>query len=1370
MSGARRRINLREVLVPADDFEKWPVGDWQPISRRDFLSDWKLLQPMPMRPQSLWIGKAEYSAVLVDHQLQFGRGSWSINSREMSPTLLHLSPIELPLSNLKLNGQPAVWGNAPGGAAMLLVYEKSSTAEFEWSLKGDRRRHSVVFNIKLPSATASILQLNLPNHMPLETSRGVVTGPVAAIEDGWSRWTIDLGQETACQLTVREQSPEGTQKPAWLIQQETSYVVRQEGVQIQADLNVVLEGDPVQRFQIPIPQGVEVYTVAYGNDSRIPWTVSQDAKTKQSLVTLELPDPIRGAFRPIRLNCFAETRVDQDWSLPLFRTPGVLVQGNMRLTIESPLQLKRVHTSGCRIVNASSGNTTGATYQLVQGESDADVNIRVAFPSVDVTGKMMNHLQYDSPGWTWIAELSLNSQSGAAYQIRSLLPLRWDVIEVQLSEASAQQGQILKWVVEPADEEHQRLILDVARAIDPEHSLAVTIRSRQTPGIVEEKLHLPALQPVNYQLKESLFAVAPPGKEMPHIQLGPGMQTVAPASLSAGWSFSTLFQSLHENTPPNLWFLSSSTARESFLEFPQFRQGLTGRTTVEYDLFPDRLEERYFVRAEPLSEPIDRVLVYSTGTGPEFEWEQLTDRTIPLEAERLSSERHQNWNLPETGELWEIRLPESSQVPIHLRAQRVRYHAGQITGQLVFLPQTREFLGTIELNSSPGMDVLTQTSAYALQSQEKILPSRKPEFPVMIRRWEYDDLADQFEMRIDAESAEIQPSPMLHLKLQSRIFADGTGQNIHRARFFFSDDFRSRDFTYQLPPQVEWIATKVNGEVIQPQFRGSQHVIAVVAPDAASNYQGRTQVEVEYREPDEAVWLRERREVPLPKVDFSIVQFDWELELPAGFALDSIPRGMNGISEGRSLDWQARWFGPLGRASSSRWFNPLDLTVWRDLYHRLLQSTTSPDPDAAQETRLLWNRTQLQGRSVPASISIVVWNGNRLEWIGWLAFFSTLAIGGWIKVASPRILTGIGGAAWWTVLLVSIWFVEGPLSVVMGAAALGSLLAFFVPVNWLKRRNVALRNSTEKTLSTTLHLPSHSSEVAPWRGSVGLLILLVLSLGWKAAAQDPPAAALPVSGETRKPAPEPDDEAKTLAGDETWDVLIPYDEKGELNSVSEFVYVQSQTAQRLKDLTASLNGKVIDYLISSAEYTADWDPNGRVILTAKYKVAVLSRRETQTIVLPIEHAHLAREATCAVDGRTATVLMVPDRSGFMIEVSSPLSVPPPPLPEDPSGSESENSSEANAVALDRDAIHIHEIALSLYPAVKSTENGMVFEMQIPPVSDSRLLLRFPQLPTQVDVVGNRALGTAKFEANDYRVSLGRQSLMSVKWNREAIVP
>ncbi|MDA0832537.1 MAG: hypothetical protein O2955_08715 [Planctomycetota bacterium] len=1362
-------LGLREIFVSADRPEQWPPGDWQPMSRREFFSMWTRLRPKAPEPQSAWIEHATYSAVFSKKALQSGQGQWLIHRRQRETQVIHVEPLGLAISDFRSNGTNSAWGTTSSGRNILLIDDDKTTAEFSWSLDGRVRRHSVEFELRIPSATSSTLQILLPEGVKLDSSAGEVTGPTTVDQIGWNQWQVNLGQESYCLLNVHEILPAPVVQPPWMIRQQTSYLIRPEGAEIVTDLNVETTSEPVDRIQVPIPSEVDVYSVSYGNDSSISWTLSSEFESNENLLTIELPDPVSGPLRQIRINSFTEAVVDQEWRLPMIRAPGLFLQGNIQLTIEPPLQLNEIHTQGCRLQKTSSSTASGTTYELLQNNPSTEIAIQIAFPAVQLTSQILHHLAYESSTWTWNAEMSLRSRSGSTYQIRSLLPIHWDIAEVQLLGPQTGVGQILKWTVEPATSESQWLIVDVAKAIDAEHPLSFKLRAKQTQGTADDLLRFPYLEPQQCQVSETVYAIQSPGNESPHEQLADGVQQTSAEALNKTWSTSLLYQSLIASTEPSLWFVTSQISSEgTFLEYPHFRQGLTGTATVEYDFLSDRLIERFFIFVEPVSQPIDRILVYVTGTGPEFTWEQLSDRVIPVSAQRLPEERHQNWNLPANGELWEIRLPIATQEPVRLRAQRVRYHAGQTLGQLVFLPQSRSFRGTIELlDNTRGVKLESITSARPLQSQDVVSTDQNSDSSTKVLQWEYESSSETFEMRIKPELASGQVTPATVVNLQSQIFADGTGENHHRVRFDLLGDVQSVEFVYELPPHVNWIATRVNGQEVHPQYRGVQHVVSLslATVETLAARSPSSQIEIEYQEPAKAVWLWNREQIPLPRVDIPVVQFHWEIQLPDGYRIDSASPGLNTMAA-ESFDWNARFFGPISRSETQHRFDPFRVSGWRKMYQRLrniVNRTTESQGDS-------WQHLNLQGQSIPSALTIVVWNENRLTWIGWCALSCTLLMGGAVRIYSPRSITAFSGITWWSLLLAAVWFAPEPFTLPLGGITFGSLMIALAPSNWMKKlwffqsdvpQSVSADDSdlTQPMIDPKNSTPSH----------IALMVLIVLSLTARSTAQTESTVTVPSSNGRRADAvvsPQPSEYGPAS----TWDVLIPFSLEEGGREQGDLVYLRSDHAKQFAELSKLLQSDTVDYVITSAKYTGRWNVQENLLIEAKFLLAVFanSERPTTVVELPIGNANLARDSACIVDGKPHTILAVPNRAGFTIELETlPTSPLPPPLPEDATIDDKTDHTSKRKFG----DIQFREVTLFLHPVVKSHNDGETFHLEIPPVSQSQLCLFFSQMPLEIHVNGKqRYLRNDSSNSNEFIAQLGRQHQLDVSWRLQQQKP
>ena len=82
-----------------------------------------------------------------------------------------------------------------------------------------------------------------------------------------------------------------------------------------------------------------------------------------------------------------------------------------------------------------------------------------------------------------------------------------------------------------------------------------------------------------------------------------------------------------------------------------------------------QISERVEAAIVPAS-PLDHVLVYLSAKGSQFSWLLSTDRDRPIEGTRLPTSRHAEWNLPDTGELWDLRWAEPCHSEFHLRGTR----------------------------------------------------------------------------------------------------------------------------------------------------------------------------------------------------------------------------------------------------------------------------------------------------------------------------------------------------------------------------------------------------------------------------------------------------------------------------------------------------------------------------------------------------------------------------------------------------------------------------------------------------------------------------------------------------------------------------
>ena len=172
----------RTVLDSRTD--NWPPGPWKPVKRATYQALINSISRQAQRPRAAWIERARYAARLETTSLRDGILSLELINTTSRTLAVPLAPMRLALSELTLDGHPAVWGTTSQGRSVVVVPPGRHTVSGHWTLVGRNVASLLEFQLHLPVATLSTIDLDLPHQQHLEASQGELAGPAAGADNG----------------------------------------------------------------------------------------------------------------------------------------------------------------------------------------------------------------------------------------------------------------------------------------------------------------------------------------------------------------------------------------------------------------------------------------------------------------------------------------------------------------------------------------------------------------------------------------------------------------------------------------------------------------------------------------------------------------------------------------------------------------------------------------------------------------------------------------------------------------------------------------------------------------------------------------------------------------------------------------------------------------------------------------------------------------------------------------------------------------------------------------------------------------------------------------------------------------------------------
>ena len=1379
---------IHRVDVPAERLKDWPREAWQAVAvpREEFhrlLNSAELAERGPRRVQ---ITTARYTATLVGESepiqepltpgpsprkagargefadrlsLREGRATLSVQRVGTDPVLHPLGDIGLALQDLAWKGgldsqdRPAVWGSDAVGQSWLLADVPAGELVATWSAAERRLPGEIDFDLVVPAAAVSVIELKVPRDRVVRA-----TPEARPIDEGsdaqWQVWRIQLGSERRCRLAVAPRSGTLARKPTLLYEYELGAVVREEDLRFQSLFQIEVFDAPITEVTFTVPASVEVYAVTYDADVPLTWSrpIQADAAGR---LTVQLPGPLQGRLRPIRIDGLAVQKPGQPTVSPQIDIPGgVFSTGRQMLTIVAPIQLRSLRANGFRQQGAVTLAAEGEVFSFRQLLREAQLILDVRRPRASLAAQVVGLLETGEDSWTLTSEISWASSSGGGFQTGCQFPPEWEITDVQFV---SKQGtsRLAGWDVQSQAGGHTQLTVEFLEAIEPGRPHTVKVLARRRSVAIGQPFALPVPQFTNYDSVETTLGLVVSAGLNPLLSEEARLERVSAPDESVTVGLRRRAASRKDS---EFWFRGDTPEGAGTLQLVTRLRPVSATTEVIVEAAPAEYRERFQIRCRADGSPLDRLLVFLTQPGTEVRWSVLLPRPGELTAVRLPVAQHAEWNCPSAGELWELRLPPLPAGPIEIEGLRSNRWPVSAHPALLFVPQSPERRGrlrlrrpeTLELSiDARGLD--PQSTATDEATRAAIASDAGSSF--VVNTWQYDAFDDELSIAPrDAISSREYPA-MVTLQLRSLISSNSDGFDLYRARIRLENGATQETLRIRLPSPAVLQEATVAGEAIVPNSEGESLLIPGLS--AAR----RDVVELLYRVPARGRAVRDHRRVIVPLVAATVLGFDWEFALPPSVRLFSEPLGVRLARPLPQPTWTERLFGPLGQSRGETLFNPFAITAWREL----LQPRSTPTSSVGELNGELnapveWQVHSASCLEVPEELWLETWHATRTRLLSWIALAISLSIGIVVRIIGWKYRDRL--AAYWLTVLVGFALCSGsPYAEMAGGGIAGTIVALLVP-----RRSLLVPRHPSTLIPGG---STHSFPLGAFRGTAMILCGIALGSRWvtgSLAQETPPRATVPSREATRKPstngigaaspneptsgatASHPDSllwnadaEAKSaaVAARAANSVFVPVDADGLPSQTQALVYVAPDLLTRLKE-AAHAAAPAPDWLIASARYRAVVNNSGSVSLLAKFRIHVLNDSTEHSILIPIADAVLAGADACRVNGQPHSTTMAPDGRGFVIALPRA----------------------AKAAAFD--------VELDLKRVANKTAAGGSFTSSIPRVVDSQRTLELAEPVEYLEVLGGRGASTRSADRRTITLDCGSTSQLESRWSVAAL--
>jgi hypothetical protein len=983
-------LQFRRVYVPEERIGDWSSDQqrYLPMKADEFdrlLRHSEALAGHQSPPSPVQLKAAHYTATLSDDALVAGQATLTIEAVEKRSEFLALDPCRLaiesprwvanePKSTAKTDPQgepgPIALG-ARGDGKLAIQVAESGRLQFEWTLRGQHEPgDAIVFPLLLPRCPCTDLKLSLPAAVvpivdqaivsPLpDTTRNSGRTKTASVsasrqESRTRVWHIELGGQNLATLKIVNADTVREPRPLTLVREAATYEFSPRGLQLSTELRLDILHEAIRQIPLDIDWPLTLVTARIG-DAQIPWyevgadekaplkslldqTTAIESKLPLPLaplasprrIVLELPEPLRGSGRVVRLGAIAP--LPSRGRLPTIRPapPSLLWQeGTTTLLIQSPLQLNEFRPNGCQQAKRESlppdGQTEAVTLQNFR--PDPDVQVAVGRHPDQFTVDSGTTIDAGGASIRGVAIVDVTAQAGECFSLTAGVPASWIIDSIDSNPA----GGVADWNITRSATAPSRLKLNFSKAVRTDRPLRLVITGRWRRPPTGETLRAPDLQLLSFDdVRVGRRVVAIRVAAPLHLQLSGGEKLTR---LASDHLDAVDAARLGNSSRATAIFVIDDEATNAAVTFSKELPNYAGDVRLNVAVADETTTESYTLTCTPKSSEVERLLVqFFPGRSSQLEWTMLpeedsADRTPSetITARKLSQTTQSKYGIS-SGEVWELSWPHPRTKAFQIRATRTTPLASSLPVALVQLPGAAAQTGAVEIRSSAARPREIQNRRLK-QIDTPAVPQDR--WPDVIAAYEYNPAEEAALWAVNplpnltiGRGKSLPAAWIWSMQIDALWLRQGYCEN--RAIWRIENTRRTR-ITIQLPSLAVLGAVWIDGAPVLNPAINSAGTLQLDLP----NGRRFPVVVVRWSCQESPLSIIGARSFESPEIaDMRVLSRKMRLWLPANWRVASDSTGPFGA---QAVSWSQRLFGPFGQPQGEAPFDPFAVKDWREL-------------------------------------------------------------------------------------------------------------------------------------------------------------------------------------------------------------------------------------------------------------------------------------------------------------------------------------------------------------------------------------------------------------------------------------------------------
>lgn len=527
---------------------------------------------------------------------------------------------------------------------------------------------------------------------------------------------------------------------------------------------------------------------------------------------------------------------------------------------------------------------------------------QLALPDLNLSARVFSQIRMEDKVWNLKSRIHWTSAAGSTYRLESMIPAGWEITQVN-SLAENNSGDLV-WYVEQSDKQ-QKLSIRLPIAVSPDAPYSFEIQARRLIPVSNRAVDLYGVTPLGCDNVDRILELSAPSDVALLFEPVKEVEELEVSELPKTWKLPVA-----KTSASRFFHLSPySGTRWGKLDLSNVDQTLQVVASTYIALNNDAIQENFILNCVPASGGIQRVLVYLSEAEKSVEWSLSVESSVQpkLKSRKRPVADHQKWQLPHSGELWELAFSAPVFKEIEILGECRRPFLNTIRPALVYVPQAQPFEGVVRVLNSNELNLRMKTEGLFSTTGSK----NRPTLQQNQRNYEWG--YEQPSGALTIARAPEMPGDSLDQGTATVVvdtqFGHGAGElDVHQATILLdlSNTFDDQ-FIFRFPKHVKLISTTVDERRITPIEAEGQFLVPLF--DQLDSYR----ITIAYQTPSLADQLTVTRQIPFPQINQRVLETCWNFTLPAGIRLI---RGPDNMVLQESLPAESltrRFFGILGK-------------------------------------------------------------------------------------------------------------------------------------------------------------------------------------------------------------------------------------------------------------------------------------------------------------------------------------------------------------------------------------------------------------------------------------------------------------------------